>query len=316
MRILLPYWRGAPEHTFYQDFHEVLAEALRSLGHEPVRFTFQALGQAPQGEAEALLRQLDRGNFSAVFDLCCWAYGASRTSLAMQDGTKQPIFDAFGVPYAGMLYDQPYNQALNGVRAAKLYATYPDLGHAEQVRLVFPGLRLAGEIFVPPAIRPANDRSSGNGAADRDIDVLYVGNLVPEALDRYWRNPQSVLRDDAYDARFCDALADAALAEPGRSLHLSVRAALDGRTSTRSCAPWRATCATSCGAMRSSRLPGRACACAWSARDGTGSACPRTSSSVPRRTTTACSGLPRRRRSASTPRPTSMAPTTGSSATR
>ena len=226
MRILLPYWRGWREHTFYQDFHQGVAEALRELGHEPVQFLFQVLGEPPQEEAEMLFRQIDRGNISAVLDLVCWGYGLSGITLLMQNGRQEPIFDAFGIPYAGMLCDQPYNTALNGIRARRLYALYPDLGHKEQVRLAFPELKLMGEIFIPPAIRPANDRSAPKWTTDRNIDVLYVGNLEPEALHRFWNNPLSLLWNSSYRPDFCDALADAALDKRDRSLHLSVQAAI------------------------------------------------------------------------------------------
>src|SRR5579859_6297158 len=226
MRILLPYWRGFREGTFYQDFHQGVTEALRALGHEAVRFSFQVIGQPPQEEAEMLFRQLDRGNFSAVFDFCCWGYGLSRITLDMINGRKEPIFDAFGIPYAGMLCDQPYNQALNGIRAIRSYAAYPDLGHSEQVRIAFPGLKFRGEIFVPPAIRPGNDRSAKKWATGRDIDVLYIGNLEPAALDRYWNDPLSLIWNNAFHPGFCNALADAALADPDRSFHLSVQAAI------------------------------------------------------------------------------------------
>ena len=226
MRILLPFLRAWREHTFYQDFHQGLAEALRAFGHEPVQFSFQALGEPRQEEAEMLFRQLDRGNFSAVIDVCCWAYGLSQITLTMHNGTAETIFDAFGIPYVGMLCDQPYNQALNGIVARRRYAAYPDLGHPAQVRLAFPDFKLTGEIFVPPAIRPGNDRSAAKWTTDRNIDVLYVGNLETLALDRYWNDPRSVLWNRELDPVFCDALADAALAEPDRSYHLNVQTAL------------------------------------------------------------------------------------------
>ncbi|HEX4985087.1 MAG TPA: glycosyltransferase [Burkholderiales bacterium] len=225
MRILLTFLSSWREHTFYQDFHRGLGEALRAFGHEPVTFSFQALGEPRQEEAEALFQQLDRGNFSAVLDLCCWGYGLSQITLRMVDGTSQTIFDAFGIPHVGILCDQPYNQALNGIRGARRYAAYPDLGHPEQVRLVFPGFKLTGEMFLPPAVRPANDRSAGKWA-DRNIDVLYIGNVIPLALERYWNDPKSVHWSKEFDPYFCNALADAALEEPDRSLHLSVQAAL------------------------------------------------------------------------------------------
>ncbi len=201
-------------------------QALQELGHEPILFSFSTTGQPPQAEAEALYRQLDNGRIDAVFDLACWSYGLSRITLVMQNGKKEPIFDVFGIPYVGMLFDQPYNQAVNGIQSLKLHAAYPDRGHPEQLRLVYPALKLHGEIFSPPAVRPENDRSAPAWESERDIDVLYVGNLVPEALERFWNNRANRLWENSFDPAFCDALADTALAAPERSLHLNVQTAI------------------------------------------------------------------------------------------
>jgi hypothetical protein len=226
MRILLPLWLGWPEHTFYQDFYQGMRGALLELGHEPVEFLFKTLGRPAQEEAEKLFQQVERGNISAVFDLVCWGYGLSGITLEMVNGVEEQIFDAFGIPYAGMLYDQPYNTALNGIRSHRLYAAYPDLGHKEQARLVFPELKLTGEIFVAPAIRPSNDRSAPKWETDRNIDVLYVGNVEPQALHRFWNDPSNPFWNNSYHPVFCNLLADAALENPDRSLHLSVQVAL------------------------------------------------------------------------------------------
>jgi len=225
MRFLLPFRRDFPEHSFYQNFHLGVTEALREMGHEPVPFSFAKLDEKTQEEMQALYRQLSANRIDAVLDLCCWGYGLSQIDLLGQDGKGEPIFDLFDIPYAGMLFDQPYNQAINGIRTRRLYATYPDLGHPEQVRLVFPGLRPRGEIFAPPAIRPGNDRSAAKWLG-RDTDVLYVGNLAREALERFWRNPANGFWRASYDPDVCDAIADAALAAPDRSLHLGVHAAI------------------------------------------------------------------------------------------
>lgn len=227
MRILLPFCRSVPERSFYQDFHQGTAEALHELGHEPIVFPFVAMGKPPEEEIDALYLQLEAGRVDAVLDLACWSYGLSQIAVR-QGGEEEPIFDVFDVPYAGMLLDQPHNQALNGIQARRLYATYPDLGHPEQARLTFPGLRLQGEIFAPPGIRPGNDRSAESWP-QRDIDVLYVGNLWTAALERFWRTPHAEIYEYPYDPGICDAIADAALAEPERSLHLSVHAALAQR---------------------------------------------------------------------------------------
>jgi hypothetical protein len=226
VRILLPFCRGAPERTFYQDFHQGVSEALRELGHEPIPFSFAAMGQALQEEGERLYRQIEHGRLDAILDLACWGFGLSQFAVVTQHGGTKPIFDVFDIPYAGMLLDQPYNQAINGIRARRLYATYPDMGHPEQMRLVFPELSLHGEIFAPPAVRPGNDRSAARWWSDRDIDVLYVGNFQAEGLERFWHNRANACWHSSYDPGVCDALADAALAEPDRSLHLSVQAAI------------------------------------------------------------------------------------------
>jgi hypothetical protein len=225
MRILLPFLREIPEHGFYQAFYQGVMEALREMGHEPIAFFFAKFDEKTQEEAQALHRQLSINRINAVLDLCCWGSGLSQFALVKRDGEQEPIFGVFDVPYVGMLFDHPYNQAINGIRARRLYATYPDLGHPEQVRLVFPDLRLRGEIFAPPAIRPGDDRSAVKWL-DRDIDVLYVGNLWREALERFWRNPANGFWLGSHNPEVCDAIADAALAEPDRSLHLSVQAAI------------------------------------------------------------------------------------------
>ena len=224
MQILLPYCRSIPENCFYQDFHRGVTEALHELGHEPIPFSFAAPGQSSQEEADALYRQLESGNLDAVLDLACWGYGLSHIAV-LRNGEKQTIFDAFDVAYAGMLFDHPYNQPINGIRARKSYVTYPDLGHPEQARYAFPDLRLHREIFAPPGIRPDNDRSAENWS-DRDIDVLYVGNLAPDALKRFWLNPPAKGQKHPFEPGICNAIVNAALADPDRSLSLSVDAAI------------------------------------------------------------------------------------------
>lgn len=201
-----------------------MADALRELGIEPVRFSFAQLGAIAQPEAEALLREIDGRNYFAVLDLACWGYGLSGVTLSMVDGSSKRIYDVFDLACVGMLWDHPYNQILNGIQARKLYAAYPDRGHAQQIRLAHPGVSLAGEIFIPPAIRPANDYSIAKGAAERDIEVLYIGNLDTIALERFWNDRINPLWNESYDARFCNALADTMLEQPERSLHLSVEA--------------------------------------------------------------------------------------------
>jgi glycosyltransferase involved in cell wall biosynthesis len=228
--VLLPYWLGVPERCFYQDFQLGITAALREFGYETVPFPFAERGPVQVEESKKLYKQLQAGNFSAVLDLACWGYGLSRIMLPQRSGESQPIFDAFGVPYVQWLFDQPCNQQMTGVMAAGRYAIYPDLGHSKQVRLLYPGLGLTGEIFAPPAIRSENNRSAGHWSSARDIDVLYVGNLVPEALERGWNDRDNRRWPDKFSPKFCNALTDACLDKPERSLHLvaqAVIAALD-----------------------------------------------------------------------------------------
>jgi hypothetical protein len=225
MRILLPYWRGVPQRCFYQDFHLGIAEALRECGYETVRFSFTERGPVQLEESKQLYLQLQAANFDAILDLACWGWGLSRVMLPSRAGDRQAIFDACGIPYAQWLFDQPCNQQMTGVMAAERYAIYPDLGHAEQVRLIYPGLEFTGEIFAPPAIRPENNRSAGNWSARR-IDVLYIGNLVPEALERSWNDRLNRQWPEGFNPGFCNALADACLETPERSLHLIAQAVI------------------------------------------------------------------------------------------
>jgi hypothetical protein len=220
MRILLPYWLGVPERCFYQDFQLGIAAALRELGNETVQVPFAERGSVQVSESKKLYRELQASNIDAVLDLACWGYGLSRIALPAQKEAGRPIFDAFDVPYVQWLFDQPCNQQMTGVMAAAHYAVYPDLGHPQQVRLIYPGLDLAGEIFAPPAIRPENNRSAGKWSVARDIDVLYVGNLIPEALDRCWNDPHNRQWPNMFSPGFCNALTDACLENPERSLHL------------------------------------------------------------------------------------------------
>ena len=226
MRILLPFCRAVPERCFYQEFHSGMAEALRELGHEAIQFSFAQTGSPTQQEAGALLQTIDTHNCGAVFDLACWSYGLSGVTLSMLDGSKKLIYDAFDLACVGMLWDHPHNQNIEAVRARKLFAAYPDRGHAQQISLTCPDLALAGEVFFPPAIRPGSDYSAAKDAPERDIDVLYLGNLDTFALERFWNDRISPLWQESYDIRFCDALTEIALEAPERSLHLSVARAI------------------------------------------------------------------------------------------
>jgi hypothetical protein len=226
MRILVPDYLGAPARCFYQDFRDGIIKALCELGHDTVQFSFSERGQVQLEEAKTLYRHIDGGKFGLVIDLACFGYGLSRILIPSESGASEPLFDVFGVPYAGWLFDHPFNQDISVVMAKGCHAIYPDLGHPGQVRLVYPDLRLTGEIFAPPAIRPENNRSAENWSSNRDIDVLYVGNLVPEVLRRWWREKDSRQWLGMLDPGFCDTLADAILYQPERSLHLSLQSAI------------------------------------------------------------------------------------------
>jgi hypothetical protein len=226
-QILLPYWLGVPERCFYQDFQQGIAAALREFGYETVRFPFAERGTVQAAESKALYKHLQAGKFSAVLDVACWGYGLSRITLPAMNGEGRPIFDAFGVPYVQWLFDQPCNQQMTGVMATARYAIYPDLGHPQQVRLLYPELEFAGEMFAPPAIRTENDRSAGNRSSARGIDVLYIGNLLPEALERCWNDQDKLRRPDTFNPGLCNALTDACLEKPELSLHLVAQSVID-----------------------------------------------------------------------------------------
>lgn len=222
MRILLPALNeiqgfGAYQVGFYRDFQRGVSAALRDLGHEVVPFPFAHQEERSHGEVQALYQVLKGRGISAVMDLCCWGYGLSRYTLH-HNGRSLPIYDMFDVPYLGVLFDHPYNQAIGAIIAQRLHVACPDLGHPEQIRLAYPELRLKGTVFAPPAVRAAESGEVPN-LQGRDVDVLYVGTLAPGALERFWRNPGNGYWRPEYDAELCDAMTDAALGEPERGLH-------------------------------------------------------------------------------------------------
>jgi hypothetical protein len=223
--VLLPYCREVKEGSFYQDFHRGISEALRDFGYDPVPFSFARMDQLSPDEARVLFQLLKRVEPAAVIDVACWGSVTSRVQVENLNGGTQLLFHAFAIPYVALVCDQPYNQAINGIYAAKLYAGYPDLDHPQQVRLAFPGLQRLDEFFVPPGVRPQNDRSAEQWSSQRDIDVLYVGNLNVEASVRFWHQPTNPWHGQL-DPGFCDCLVDTVLSEPERSLHRSVHMAV------------------------------------------------------------------------------------------
>jgi len=219
MRIVLPFCPGVP-HGFYRDFFEGLSEAIRERGDEAARFPIADVGTHGVEESTALYRELERG-CDLFLDLCCWGHGLTRFGVQQPSAPPRPILDALGVPYVGMLFDQPYFQPINGVCAQRLFATFPDLGHREQVRLVFPDLALAGDAFAPPAVRPENAFPASDWS-QRDIDLLYVGNLDLNALRRPWQGTPS--------EPVCEAVAQLVREQPERPFHLGMMEILRRRS--------------------------------------------------------------------------------------
>lgn len=230
MHILMPFLCEIPgfgpnQTGFYREFYDGITEALLDLGHTPIAFPFAKQEQRAPEEIQALYRILTESRVDAVLDLCCWGYGLSHFVLQKQNGESSPVYDMFDVPYVGMLLDHPYNQAIDGIIARRLYATYPDLGHSEQSRLAYPDLTLSGSAFAPPAVRERTGLSPHSGE-ERDIDVLYIGTLPVHALERFWHNPSNGYWRSWYDREVCDAIMEGALAAPERSFHRVVQDAM------------------------------------------------------------------------------------------
>lgn len=230
MRILLPLLEQIPGFSphqlgFYREFHRGVLEALQEMGHEAIPFPFASQETRAPGEAQSLVRILSGGGMAGVLDLCCWGYGLSHFMLQRGDGQRQPIYDMYDVPYLGLLLDHPYNQAVNGILAQRLFAACPDKGHPALLKLSYPELSLTGTLFSPPAVRPRDDLAAASSAS-RDIDVLYVGTLPRHALERFWRNRANGYWRSEYDSELCDAIVDQVLAAPERSFHLAVQEVL------------------------------------------------------------------------------------------
>lgn len=226
MIVLLPIVKSIPGGIFYQDAAQGLRDALVEAGHTVQWFMLGEVGVLSAAEAAAGVRWANASGEKLVIDLCCWGHALSEARLQSAGANdSENVFDIAGAACVGLLYDQPYFQALSSILARRLYAVVPDHHHPEQIALLHPQLQLAGSLFAPPAVRPQNDFSCN--WAERDISLLYVGNLAPGALHRPWQGLPN--------AQLCDALADEALARPDTPLH---RLALEvtGRLGT-ACAP-------------------------------------------------------------------------------
>jgi hypothetical protein len=208
MIVLLPIVKSIPGGIFYQDAATGLREALTELGHTVQWFMLGEVGVLSAAESELAVQWARSGGDKLVIDLCCWGHALSAAHLEGEHGNGD-VYDIAGAACVGLLYDQPYFQALSSILAKRLYAAVPDRNHAEQIALLHPGLQLAGTLFAPPAVRPQSNRSRPWN--ERDIDLLYIGSLAAGALQRTWR--------DLHNARLFDAVADAALARPDMPLH-------------------------------------------------------------------------------------------------
>lgn len=210
MRILLPYNHGVlpGTQTFYSHFHLGIEEAARELGHAPVRFEHQDGMVISPDERKALYRLLSEKPCDLVLDLCCWSHALSQ--LCAWDGSDagEPIYDAFDCAYVGLLCDHPWFQPVQGMVSSNAWAAVPDQDHADVIRLIYPQLALRGTVFAPPAVRPASISPLQN---EKNIDVLYAGNLDTTAMKRPWR--------DQSDAALHDDMLAWAESHPDASLH-------------------------------------------------------------------------------------------------
>ena len=209
MRILLLRHDNVTPGSFFHDYLAGIQAAARELGHEAQTFGYAHIGAASAAERDALYRLLAASDVDVVVDPCCWGYALSQSRVWDGSGTGEAVFDSVDAACVGLLCDQPYYQPLPGIHSGRLHAALPDRTHAEQIALLYPALQLRSAPFVPPAARIENDRSLP--WAERDIDVLYLGHLQLDALERPWRGSPEAAR--------CDALAERALAAPDTPLH-------------------------------------------------------------------------------------------------
>ena len=219
MIVLLPIVRAIPPGHFYQNIATGIADALQELGHTVQWFPLGEVGILTAPEAAAAVRWAHAGGGKLVIDLCCWGHAISQAQLAggIEGRDARPAYDVGEVSCVGFLLDQAYFQPIGSIHCRRLYAAISDPNILEQIALISPSLQLAGSVFAPPAANLRNDRSVA--WAERDIDLLYVGNLHLAALQRQWSG--------GADVALCDALADAANAdEPLHRTALKVARAL------------------------------------------------------------------------------------------
>jgi hypothetical protein len=229
MRVLVPFWSAVPQDCFYQEFHHGIVEALLELGHEPIPFAFSTKCGLTQAEANEWCRLLEHVNAGAVLDLACWGCAFSGIWVTGDDHQKQSICDRFDLPWVGWLFDHLHSQFIHNVHASRRYAAYSDRDQPDQARIIYPNLKLAGHVTAPPAVRPTNDTSAADWTVGRNIDVLYVGNLEPAALDRFWNDRSHAMWRISHDPDFCNAYADSMLAGPDQPLSKGIQAAIASR---------------------------------------------------------------------------------------
>lgn len=212
MHIAIPFCTSIPAPGFYQDFVEGIESAAAALGHSSERIAFAQVERLEPAEADALFAWSRRSRCDLVIDLCCWGYGLSRVRLWNADGSVgATLFDSLGARYCALLYDQPYFQPLPWIESESLVVGCPDQDHPGLIPAIYPSVKMRASAFIPPATRIENDCSPARWA-DKTPGALYIGNLAPHALERFW--------NDHPHRRAYDAVADAALASPGRPLAL------------------------------------------------------------------------------------------------
>ena len=214
MHALIPFCTSIASHTFYQDFIEGLEDALAELGHSSERFEFSEIGALSQSELERFFAWARATRCDLVIDLCCWGFALSR--VRSWDGVGKAgatIFDSLGARYAALMFDQPFFQPVAALISDSLVLCYPDRGHVDLIDSLYPSLRPRAMLFAPPATRPGNNRSPARWR-DRNIPLLYAGNLAPDAIEPFWA--------EAPQRRLYDGVAELIDARPETPLHRSI----------------------------------------------------------------------------------------------